>query len=165
MTGQAPSSRGRIRAVMRHILLGLGAALIAVQFVRPARNLAAGPGPDDINVRYPVPVDVQAVLKRACYDCHSNTTSYPWYAEVQPVRWWLDSHIADGRRHLNFSEFGAYTAKRGARKAEEIADEVEHREMPLKSYTWMHSEARLTPAEIKLVVDWANGLLDQMGAP
>ena len=60
---------------------------LAVQFWRPVRNEAAAPGPNDINVKHPVPANVQALLKRACYDCHSNNTRYPWYAEVQPVRW------------------------------------------------------------------------------
>ena len=102
-----------------------------------------------------MPLAVQGLLQRACYDCHSNNTKYPWYAEVQPVRWWLDSHIKDGKRHLNFSEFGSYTAKRANHKMKQTAEQVESGEMPLPSYTWMHPEARLTPQEIKLLADWA----------
>ena len=141
------------------------ALLVAAQFVRPDRNLSTAPSPNDLNVKYPVPANVSPVLKRACFDCHSNQTRYPWYAEVQPIRWWLDKHIADGKRHLNFSEFATYSTKRAAKKAEEIADAVEHREMPLKSYTWVHAEARLTPEEIKLLVDWATDLHDQFAPP
>jgi len=144
--------------MIKKILLALLLLLVAAQFIRPARNLAAGPGPNDLGVKHPVPANVQAVLQRACYDCHSNTTRYPWYAEVQPVRWWLDQHINDGRRHFNFSEFGSYSAKRMDKKLGEVASEVTEGEMPLKSYTWMHPEARLTPEEIKLVADWARGL-------
>jgi len=151
--------------MIKKIILGLVVLLAAAQFVRPARNQAAIPSPNDISVKHPVPSNVQALLHRACYDCHSNTTRYPWYAEVQPVRWWLDDHIADARRHLNFSEFGTYPAKRAAKKAEEIADNVAHREMPLKSYTWMHPEARLTPEEIKLVTEWAEKLHDEIAPP
>ena len=137
------------------ILAGLLVGLLVAQLVRPARNLSVTPGPNDISVKHPVPLAVQGLLQRACYDCHSNNTKYPWYAEVQPVRWWLDSHIKDGKRHLNFSEFGSYTAKRANHKMKQTAEQVESGEMPLPSYTWMHPEARLTPQEIKLLADWA----------
>ena len=151
--------------MFKKALVGLVVLLLAVQFYRPARNTSAAAGPNDITAKHAVPAKVQDALQRACYDCHSNNTHYPWYAEVQPVRWWLDSHITDGKRHLNFSEYGTYTAKRATKKAEEIADEVEHHEMPLKSYTWMHPEARLTPDEIKLVTAWAEKLRDEITPP
>ena len=134
----------------------------AIQFWRPARNLAPGPGPNDIHVKHPVPVRVQALLKRACYDCHSNDTRYPWYAEVQPVRWWLDRHINQGRMDLNFSEFGSYTSKKATRRMDALVEEVSDHRMPLPSYTWMHPEARLTPDEIKLLVKWAEDLRDEI---
>jgi hypothetical protein len=140
--------------------------LALLQLWRPARNLGAATGPNEIGVRPPpVPARVQDLLRRACYDCHSNHTNYPWYAEVQPVRWWLDSHINDGKRHLNFSEFGSYPVTRAAKKAATIADEVEQHSMPLKSYTWVHAEARLSAAEIRLLADWADKLHDQLAPP
>ena len=151
--------------MIKKIVLVLIVLLLAAQFYRPARNLTVATGPNDITVKHAVPAKVQDALQRACYDCHSNHTRYPWYAEVQPIRWWLDSHIADGKRHLNFSEYGSYPTKRATKKAEEIADEVEHHEMPLKSYTWMHPEARLTTDEIKLITDWAEKLRDQITPP
>jgi len=139
--------------------------LIAIQFVHPALNRSATAGPDDINVKHPVPPRVQALLRRACYDCHSNNTNYPWYAAVQPVGWWLAKHVSDGRRHLDFSTFGTYTAKRAASKLSDVTNELEQHSMPLKSYTWMHPEARLTPEEIKLITDWADGLQDELSPP
>ncbi len=141
------------------------AGLIALQFVKPARNESADRSPNDITVKQPVPADVAALLQRACYDCHSNNTHYPWYAAVQPVGWWLTWHVNDGKRHLDFSEFGTYPAKRVRSKLGEIADEVSTRGMPLKSYTWMHPEARLTPAEIKLISDWAENRQDELAPP
>ena len=139
--------------------------LIAIQFVQPARNEAAAPGPNDLMARQPVPAAVAALLKRACYDCHSNNTRYPWYAAVQPVGWWLAWHVNDGKRHLDFSAFGTYPAKRASSKLGEIADEVSTHGMPLKSYTWAHPEARLTPAEIKLIADWAEARQDALASP
>ncbi|MDI1318764.1 MAG: heme-binding domain-containing protein [bacterium] len=144
------------------ILLAL---LLAIQFVPPALNVSAAASPNDIKVRHPVPANVAALLQRACYDCHSNNTHYPWYAAVQPVGWWLAWHVNDGRRHLDFSEFATYSAKRTKSKLGEIADEVETHGMPLRSYTWVHPEARLTPAEIKLIAAWAEGLQEELAAP
>lgn len=144
--------------MLKKTLLGLAVLLAATQFVRPARNLAATASPNDINVRYPVSPAVQPLLRRSCHDCHSNNTRYPWYAEVQPVRWWLDRHINDAKRHLNFSEYGAYPAKRAAKKAEEIASELKEHKMPLPSYLWLHPEARLTDAEVALLTDWSRQL-------
>lgn len=148
--------------MLKKILLGCLVVLVAAQFVRPDKNLSAVISANDITLKHAVPNQVKSILQRACYDCHSNQTYYPWYAEVQPAAWWLDRHIKDGKRHLNFSEFGAYPAKRAGKKLTEVADEVEHRDMPLKSYTWMHPEARLTPAEIKLLTDWAENLSQEI---
>lgn len=144
--------------MIKKILLVLLALVIVGQFIRPAKNVAAGAGPNDISTKHPVPADVAALLQRACYDCHSNNTKYPWYAEVQPAGWWLAEHVNDGKRHLNFSEFAAYPAKRAKTKAGEIVDEIEEKKMPLKSYTLLHPEARLTPEEIKLITAWAEDL-------
>jgi hypothetical protein len=150
----------------KKILLGCAAVFVAMQFVRPAKNLsAAPPGKDDLATHYAAPPEVRQLLETACYDCHSNRTRYPWYAEVQPVGWWLNWHVNDGKRHLNFSEFGAYPAGRAGKKLEQIADEVEQRDMPLRSYTWMHAGARLTPEEIKLLADWAESLRAEVSPP
>lgn len=151
--------------MIKKIILLLFALIAIAQFIRPAKNVSAAAGPNDISAKYPVPADVSALLKRACYDCHSNNTNYPWYAEVQPSGWWLASHVNDGKRHLNFSEFAAYAPKRAKTKAGEIVDEVEEQKMPLKSYTWMHPEARLTVEEIKLLIAWAEDLEAKISPP
>ena len=150
--------------MIKKILLGLAVAVIAIQFVRPAKNLSPAVGPNDITAMVAVPAEVQRVLARACYDCHSDNTRYPWYAQVQPVGWWLASHIHDGKRHLNFSEFGAYDAKIAARKLRGVARTVNSGFMPLHSYTWIHRDAILTSAEKKLVADWAEAARAQLGA-
>ena len=136
--------------------------LAAAQFVRPQKNLSASSGPTEITSSHSVPSEVQSLLRRACYDCHSNHTNYPWYAEVQPLAWWLASHVKEGKEHLNFSEFGAYTLKRKISKLEQVSDEVSQHAMPLPSYTWAHPEARLSAAEVKLLTDWADDLRDEI---
>jgi hypothetical protein len=154
-----------MRKVLPRLGAGLLVALVLLQLWQPARNSSDGPDPEDIARRHAVPAPVLTLLKNACYDCHSNHTRYPWYARVQPVRWWLDSHIREGKEHLNFSEFGSYPARRAGKKLDQIIDEVEEKTMPLKSYTWIHPEARLSPADIKLISDWADGLRDEISPP
>jgi hypothetical protein len=148
--------------MIKKLFLGLALLFLALQFVRPAKNLSPAPGPNDITAKVAVPADVQRVFAKACYDCHSDHTRYPWYAEVQPVAWWLSSHIHDGKQHLNFSEFGAYNPKTADRKLKQIGREVNDGSMPLKSYTWIHRDAILTAAEIKLISDWADAAHTQI---
>lgn len=150
------------------ILLGLAVVFVGIQVFRPAKNLsAAAPftGKDDITVLFPPPPDVKQILATSCYDCHSNQTRYPWYAEVQPVAWWLAGHIKDARRNVNFAEFGSYTPKRQVKKLEAVCDEVRDRAMPLKSYTLLHRDARLTEAQITTLCHWAEAAEDRIAAP
>jgi Haem-binding domain len=147
-----------------HLICGTGLVLVlaAIQFIHPQQNQGPTGGPDDITSRFAVPLDAQTVLASACYDCHSNRTRYPWYAKVQPVGWWMAHHINEAKGELNFSEFGAYSAKRAARKLDAIVDQVEQGDMPLNSYTWMHPAARLTAAQRKLITGWAQTLHDKI---
>ena len=80
-----------------------------------------------------IPADVEPILQKACYDCHSNKTKWPWYSGVAPLSWWIVDHVNEGRRELNFSEWNAIPAEKRAKKFEEIAEEVEEGEK-LKIY-------------------------------
>ena len=147
-----------MRKILRISGLGLLLALVAVQFIRSPRNAGVAEGPSSIVAIHQVPADVRRLLTRACYDCHSNSTKYPWYAAVQPAGWWLNRHVTQGRAELNFSEFAAYSRKRAVRKLNHVAEEVRERHMPLKSYLLLHGEAKLTDADIALVSNWAEDL-------
>lgn len=143
-----------MKSTLKKIALGLLGALIIIQFIRPQRNTAAGISQNDISHTMEVPVEVHQMFVKKCYDCHSNNTVYPWYANVQPVRWWLDSHVNEGKEHLNFSEFKTYNQKRATHKLEEIGEVLAEGEMPLKSYTFIHREALVTPEEVTKVNAW-----------
>jgi len=138
----------------RQTLLGFAIFFVTIQFIRTPKNIAAGPDPRDILTVHPAPQAVQDILHNACYDCHSNTTHYPWYAEIQPLSWWLGTHINDGKKRLNFTTFFDYSAKRADAKLEQMIDEVTAGEMPLPSYTLAHPKARLTPEQVKLLSEW-----------
>lgn len=150
--------------LLKKILLGLVVLFVAIQFVRPAKNIAARASENDITDHHPTPPTVKQLLAVACYDCHSDTTRYPWYANVQPVAWWLDDHIREGKAHLNFSQFATYSPKRAANKMDELDDAVTGHDMPLLSYRLGHPDARLTPAQIKLLTDWADSVREQIVA-
>jgi hypothetical protein len=152
------------KKVMKKVLLFLLAAFVIIQFFRPAKNTASGPEAyaKDITKAHAVPADVQLILQKACNDCHSNNTNYPWYSQVQPVAWWLNDHIHEGKKELNFSEFAGYSLRRQYKKLDEVEEQVKEGEMPLESYTLIHKEAKLTDAEKQSLFNWVNALRDSM---
>lgn len=151
-----------MKKVLKRGLIVLLLLLVIIQFFRPAKNTAGSMSPQDIGLRYQVPAPVNAILKRSCYDCHSDNTVYPWYSNVQPLAWWLDRHIQEGKRELNFSLFAGYSPKKAAHKLDEIITEVGEREMPLSSYLAMHPAAKLSDREIALISAWADKLGDSI---
>lgn len=150
--------------MIKKILLILLVIFVIIQFFRPAKNISAQPMPNDIGMLYPVPQNVQTILNKACNDCHSNNTNYPWYAEVQPVAWWLNDHIQEGRGEFNFNEFKSYSLRKQYHKLEELVDQVKKDEMPLDSYTFIHTDAKLNTAEKKQLTGWATSIMDTMKA-
>src|SRR5262245_17833149 len=94
------------------------------------------------------------MLQGACYDCHSDKTEWPWYNHIAPVSWWLADHVNDGRKRLNFSAWPHDDPSKAARKWSHVSDEVSGGTMPLSSYTWMHSAARLTAEERERFAKW-----------
>ena len=129
--------------------------LILIQFIKPMGNHGDALGRNDFTHEMHVPDSIMSILKKSCFDCHSNHTNYPWYAETNPVYWWLNHHITEGKRELNFTEFATYRLKKKDKKLAEIAEQVEEREMPLSSYTLVHTDAKLSEDQIKTLVAWA----------
>lgn len=149
--------------MLKKLLLVLFVILLVLQAFRPEKNTSANKE-NDISSLYPVPDNVEQILVKACNDCHSNSTVYPWYAEVQPIAWWLDDHVKDGKKHLNFNEFASYRLAKQYHKLEEVFDEVKGGEMPLESYTVVHRDANLTDAERNILMDWSVAVRDTMKA-
>ncbi len=149
----------------KKILLGLLAIFVIIQFIRPEKNQSD----DQLNAvskRYEVPENVEDILKVACYDCHSNNTRYPWYANVQPSAWWLAHHVDEGKRELNFSNFITRPIAVQNKKFDEIAEQVEKKEMPLAEYTYLglHQDAKLTDEQRQTIINWAKAQMDSLKA-
>ncbi|CAN5502975.1 heme-binding domain-containing protein [soil metagenome] len=142
----------------KKILIGLLVVVVLLQFVRPAKNISAGPMMNGIETKYTIPANVQKALKYSCYDCHSNNTKYPWYTNIQPIGLWLQSHVNDGKRHLNFDEFATYPEKKAKHKFEEIEETTKTEWMPLESYLILHGDAKLTADQWKEMREWAVAL-------
>jgi len=147
--------------MIKKILIALLAIFIVIQFFRPEKN-DSNDLTYAITTKYEVPDEVEQIFSVACNDCHSNKTEYPWYANVQPVAWWLNDHITDGKRHLNFSEFTKRPIAIQNHKLEETIEMVEKRDMPLESYTYLglHGEANLSEEQRQLIIDWAKGQME-----
>ncbi len=142
--------------MLKKILIGLLILLVVIQFFRPEKN-DSNDLTHDISTKYEVPDEINRLMQVSCNDCHSNKTEYPWYANVQPVAWWLNDHIEDGKRHLNFSEFTKMSIAKQNHKLEETIEMVEDKEMPLADYTYLgqHAEADLSDGQRKMIMDWA----------
>jgi hypothetical protein len=148
--------------MFKKILLVLLLAFIVIQFIHPKRNKVEGAQPNYIGNAHAIPDDVKTILSKACNDCHSNNTQYPWYSKVQPVHWWLNKHVVDGKKHLNYDEYTNKSLRYQFHKMEETVEMVKEGAMPLDSYTWLHKDAILTEEEKNKLVAWANAVMDTM---
>lgn len=155
-----------MKKIFKSFTVILLAIFILIQFFRPEKNLAHSSilSSNDINVKYHLPDSVEKILASSCYDCHSNNTQYPWYSKIQPIAWWLNDHIKDGKKELNFSDFASYSIRRQYKKMEETIDQVKEDEMPLSSYTFIHRYAILSKAQKLNLIDWANAVRDTIEA-
>lgn len=151
--------------MIKKISIALLVILIAIQFIRYEKNTS-----DDqtyaMSTSYDVPENIKTIFKNACNDCHSNKTVYPWYSNVEPVGYWLNDHIIDGKRHLNFSEFTKLPLAVQNHKLEETIEMVEEGEMPLEDYTnfGLHPEANLNQDQREEVISWAKEQMAMLAA-
>ena len=138
----------------KKILLGLLAIFLLMQAFQTERITAAAvPAKDFISLRQP-PQNIEKLLRAACYDCHSTETVWPWYSYVNPIGWQIGGHVRNGRKKLNFSTWADYDEKKKDHKLEECVEEVAESKMPLKSYTYGHSEAKLSATDREALADW-----------
>jgi hypothetical protein len=141
-----------MKRILARVAIVLAVILIAIQLVPVERTNPPVKSP----IRAPDPV--QSILRRSCYDCHSNETRWPWYAHVAPISWLLHRDVKDGRKELNFSDWGDYSAAKRSSKADSMAEEVEKGDMPLPKYLRIHHDARLSREDVVALRAWADSL-------
>ena len=144
---------------MKRILLLLLGIVVLIQFIPSNLPDVTFENPNDLLANNDVPENIESLLRASCYDCHSNESVYPWYSYVAPVSYLISKDTREGRHHLNFSEWEKMDSIEKAEALEDIAEEVEEGEMPMKIYPIMHSNARLSDADRNAIADWA----EQMG--
>ncbi len=136
--------------------------IIAIQFFDTDKNISATSSENAIEKHYQLSSHVQGLLKTSCYDCHSNNTAYPWYNNIQPVKWWLADHVNSGKRHLNFDEFNTYSKEKKLKKLDEITETLRSGEMPLSSYTFIHHNSKLSSADQSEIEKWVSEVKKQI---
>ncbi|MCF7568542.1 heme-binding domain-containing protein [Sabulilitoribacter arenilitoris] len=141
--------------IIKKILWLILIVFLIAQFFGPDKNEGDLASIDAFLEETNPPEDVKLILKETCYDCHSDVTRYPWYNKITPVNYWLANHVKHGKKHFNVSKWIGNSTKRKDHKFEELIEMVEAKEMPLNSYTWTHTEAKLSDKQIKALVDWA----------
>lgn len=148
--------------VFKIIGMVLLVSFVGIQFIPTERNQSNALFDTDFLLVNQTPENVSKLLRISCYDCHSNHTEYPWYSKVQPAAWFMESHITDGKKELNFSEWEDYSDRRKNSKLRSIISQIEKDEMPLFSYTLLHREAVLSNHEKKLLIDYMTKVNDNL---
>jgi hypothetical protein len=143
---------------LRGALLGFFGLVIGIQLIRPARTNPDVDQSHTLEAVVFVPPRVESILQRACSDCHSDLTRWPWYSNVAPISWFVIDHVNSGRRHANFSEWLRRDTKNPAEYTRErfqaICRQVETQNMPLTSYLLLHRAARLSQSDIETICQW-----------
>ena len=140
--------------ILKAIAIGAVVLFAAMQLYRPERvNPPVDPS-RTLSAHVSVSPEAASILDRACRDCHSNETRWPWYSHVAPVSWWLADHVGEGREHLNLSDWAKYDARREDRKLDEICEQVTKKQMPIRGYPFMHPQARLTDQDVRTLCAW-----------
>ncbi|HHD77819.1 MAG TPA: cytochrome C [Campylobacteraceae bacterium] len=143
---------------MRKILAIFVLLLILIQLIRPERT---NPATEPKETLHADP-DVMKILKRSCYDCHSNETKWPWYSNIAPLSWSIISHVNDGRKALNFSHYVTIDPKIKEKRLKRLIKTTRNGMMPLPSYLWIHKDALVSSAEKERLEKWANSELKKL---
>ena len=151
------------KKILKIALLLIVLGLVIAQFFRPERFSTGEVTKDDITNVLQVPDDVQKILKRSCFDCHSNHTVWPWYTNVSPVNWLVYDDVNSGRHKMNFSEWGKLSVSKQSTKLQNICDNIKDGDMPLPKYLLIHRDAVLSQQEKDILCKWADAQADSLG--
>ena len=151
-----------MRKILRWVLISGGVMFVGMQLFRPEMTNPPVDAEMVADRFLVIDPDVGALLRTACYDCHSHETRWPWYSHIAPASWLLARDVKEGRSRLNFSAWGTYGEGRRMLALEGIAEEVGNGSMPFPPYLALHPEARLDSAARGKIVDWAHRESDRL---
>jgi hypothetical protein len=141
---------------VKRIALALAAIFLLAQFVQPKRTNPPVVPSRSLEAHVPVPPNVLSILKRACGDCHSSETAWPWYSHIAPVSWFVADDVNMGRSHINFQDWEAQeNPKEAAEHLALICKEVREKGMPPLTYRILHKESRLSEEDIATLCVWS----------
>ncbi len=146
----------------KNIFLIFVAIVVLIQFYPMDKPAVSKDNPNDLITTSNVPENISTMLKNACYDCHSNESTFPWYSNVAPVKWMLYGHISEAREELNFSNWNSLETDDKADLLDDISTLVLEGEMPIKGYTILHSEANLSKTDREAISTWADEMLESL---
>jgi hypothetical protein len=147
---------------MKRMLVIFIAILVIMQFIRIDTTTKTTDNSMDFIALSGADANIAGMIRTACYDCHSHKTTYPWYSQVAPVSWWIGNHVNEGREHLNFSTWNQYDAEKQKHKLEECVEMIKEGEMPMKSFTWLHPEARLSDEQKQALSGFFNKMYEAL---
>lgn len=148
--------KARLLKIFKWTAIVVVCLLVIAQFKRPPKTNPAVDPAQTLEAHVQLDPKVSAILNRSCYDCHSNKTRWPWYANVAPVSWFVIDHVNEGRRDLNFSEWGKYSSNDRRGQLGQLCELVTEGWMPLSSYTPLHPAAKLSDEDKKVLCEWAS---------
>jgi hypothetical protein len=143
---------------MRRTLIFFVWIIVLIQFIRVDYTNPPLKEKNDLIVLTNPPENVQVILKKTCYNCHSNTTVWPWYSQIAPASWLITHDVNEARRHFNFSKWNEMDTRHIEKFVEEAEYEILEGDMPLPSFTIMHKNTKLTDEEKEIMIDWLSSL-------
>lgn len=151
-----------MKKIIKIVLVILIIAFVVIQFFRPERTSSFVYDENHITKKMNVPDNVQKILKRSCFDCHSNHTVWPWYSNIAPMSWLVAKDVRNGRAKMNFSEWGKIPASKREARLEAICDKIKEDEMPLPNYLLIHRDAALSQQEKDILCAWSEAELKKL---
>lgn len=148
--------------MLKKLILVVLAVFFLIQFIPADLPAVIEVNDKDIITNNSLPDDISILIRETCYDCHSNETVYPWYSYVAPVSFLVSQDIRMGREHLNFSEWESLSKLDKAEVLDDLVEEVEEGEMPLKKYVFLHPRARLSDKDRERFIVWAEDFAEKI---
>ena len=146
----------------KRILIILAILFAILQFIPANRPEVTMDNPNDLLSNNEIDPAISSLIRTSCYDCHSNETHYPWYAYVAPVSFLVSRDTKEGRGEMNFSDWEKLSKIEKAEMLDEISEEVEEGEMPMKIYPIIHPDAKLSDDQRQSIIDWAEEMAESL---